>query len=151
MSGTLNHSPAEVIRQLLIDQGEATHPDSDSTWPAFYSSLPDNPDNAIGVNDTTGVNSGKVHISGEMQIHYGVQIVVRGINPNISWRKANALFNALSAIKRVTVTVGTYGYTVMAITPREPIGYGGRDSVSVRRNHSVNCLVALREDDSVGT
>jgi len=44
-------SPADIIRQLLLDMGLVA---TSGSWTAFVSFLPESPDNAICVYDTAG-------------------------------------------------------------------------------------------------
>jgi hypothetical protein len=53
MSGSLDHFPADIIRQLLIDLGVGLDVTA-TDWPAFSQKEPDSPDNVITVFDTMG-------------------------------------------------------------------------------------------------
>jgi hypothetical protein len=47
VSGRLNHSPAAVLRQALVDLGVASDPGTGQEWPAFATKEPDAPENAL--------------------------------------------------------------------------------------------------------
>lgn len=97
MSIPFKHSPAEVVRQTLIDfkqgvagvwsQGNYTG----LPWPIFTDVEPPLPDNLLIVTDTTPVSDGRSMVGGESYQHWGFQIKVRGVNKPTAFMKADAL------------------------------------------------------------
>ncbi len=92
----LSHSPADIIRQHLIDAGLGTDPDSYQTgqtrnWPVFAAGEPDTPDNVITVYDTTAIIDARIMVTGEITEHEGYQVRVRGVTHQIGNAKADAI------------------------------------------------------------
>lgn len=145
MSGDLNHSPADIIQQLLIDQILGTKPESAGTWPIFSTYERDNPDNAVTVYDTAGVVHGRHHATGDTQLHYGIQVRVRAKDHSTGFDKAQDIFNELDNVDKYTVTVGSSTYAVQAVTMTSSIIPLGVETVAGRRRlFTINALVALR-------
>jgi hypothetical protein len=91
----LKHSPADVLRQALVDLGLATDPPS-ATWPASVDVEPDRPDNCITVYDTAARPDTRSAIDGRQSEHYGIQVRVRAGTYAEGWEKASTLYNALA-------------------------------------------------------
>lgn len=74
----------QVVQQLLIKRGHGSDPElaepTDESWPVFYGTLPDEPNNAIAVRGTSGVLQGRIMRDGESVYFPGLQIMVRGID-----------------------------------------------------------------------
>ena len=121
MSGILTHSPAAVIRQLLVDLGEGTLPSADGSWPVYSYRSPDGVDSLITVTNTTPRRQGRYMPTGEVVQFYALQIAVRTTDPETGWTKVNAIATTLTeSVERRTVTVsdvvgtGSQAYTVYA-------------------------------------
>ena len=95
---TLAHSPANVIRWLLVDKGLGTSPRLVLSWPVWTAGEPKVPDNVITVYDTQGTDEGAVMVGprGELQGHYGFLVRVRAKDQPTGWAKANAIRASLS-------------------------------------------------------
>lgn len=153
MPGTLTYSPADVLRQLLVDLGHGTLPSSSSSWPAYCSTLADTPDNIICLIDTTGVHQGRKMVDGEVQERHGVQIFVRSARFIVGWTKARQVAVALDGVLRSAVTVSSTNYLIQAVTRSSgPIALGketqdieGSNTISKREIFSINCTVSVRE------
>jgi hypothetical protein len=109
MSGPLPHSPSQIIRQLLIDEGLAS---DGGTWPAYAIQEPDKPDNCITIYDTAGMNQGRFSVDGEVQETYGIQIRVRSNDSQTSFVKARA----------IAIDLETVHLDIVSVT--DPTGYG---------------------------
>ena len=92
MSGLLAHSPAAIVRQLLIDLAIGSEA---ASWPVYATSEPDEPDACLTVYDTAGRLQGRTHPDGEVQGLDGVMIRVRAADAESGWAKANAVAIAL--------------------------------------------------------
>src|SRR3990167_9195681 len=104
----LTHSPADVIRWLLIDLNVGTDPDLESTWPISCDGEADNPDNHITVYNTSGIVEREVQFNGEVQEHYGLQFRVRGNKSTVAWAKMNELALAIDQqINNNVITVSS--------------------------------------------
>jgi hypothetical protein len=96
-------SPAEVIRQLLVDVGEGV--ESSGIWPVFASFLPGQPDSALCVYDSAGVPDGRIMAGGEKIIHPGIQVMVRGAGYPETRAKAESIAMLLDAQQRSEVVM----------------------------------------------
>lgn len=141
---TEQHSPADVLRHWLIQEGYGT--ENGSEWPIFCPSEPAAPDNCITCKDTTGIDLGRIQYSGEREQRPGVQIRVRGRTHNVAWVKAKELSDALNT-ELYNSTVSIDGVVYLLETAKRtsnvlPIGY---ESPTTRRNVcTVNTLLCLR-------
>lgn len=90
---TLAHSPADVIRWLLVGLGLGTDYRNVGLWPVYAAGEPPKPDNVLTVYDTVGTDDGSVMIGarGELQGHYGFMVRVRAADHPVGWAKANAI------------------------------------------------------------
>ena len=136
MSGTMSHSPSQVIRQLLIDLGVAS---DGGTWPAYASQEPDKPDDCITVYDTSETRQGRFQVGGEEQSAYNLQIKVRSNDYQEGHVKANSIKTTLAqSVQNTTVSTlddeangtATQSYLVYAISLRSffsiPVPYSDR-------------------------
>lgn len=123
MPGTLDHSPAKIVRQLLVDLSLGTDPAAGGSWPVYYSrsletqentiSGPRVPDDAITVLDQTDQMGQTTMTDGVKESHHGLQVIVRSAKDGTGWTKANAIKDKLDALKltdgkRVTIGGSTY-------------------------------------------
>lgn len=152
MSGSLTHTPAQVLRYLIIDLGLGALPSSGSTWPVYAVAMPDTPDNLVMVTDTAGRQGGREMVHGERAEHPGWQVMVRCNEPRAAVAKANAIAMAFDAVRWNSVAVqelsGTTQtiYTVHAITRTSGVLPIGRETpASGRHLVTVNGIVSLRQ------
>lgn len=122
MAGVLNHPPAKIIRQLLVNLGIGTEPSSSGAWPIYYASMPSSPDSLIAVFDDP-VNEfmdGWHQYDGERFEAPGIQIAIRGARDQGAWDKWEALRVAIdgSASYNRTVSIDSSRYVVQSITRR---------------------------------
>ncbi len=151
---TLTHSPAQIIRDLLVDLGLGVLPSDGGSWPIFITSIPDSPDSIVTIIDTLGTSDGRIQPTGEAAEHPGIHIEVRASNYQTGWEKANAIRVALSeTILRNSVTIednigtGTTAYTVYAVTRIGGIIPLGKElPTSKRELFAINATVALRQN-----
>lgn len=139
------HSPAEVIRQLLVDQGLGTNPGG--IWPVFDSALPDLPDNCIAVKDRPGTEDGRSMITGELFVHYGFMVFIRSKDHPLGWVKASALRTALAeGTYQEPVTVDDTHYLVHCISRIGAVLPLGYETPTSRRNlFTINAAVSLKQ------
>ncbi len=154
MPRTLDDSPAKIVRKLLLDMDEGVDPEfttgkyTGDPWPAFYGAEPPIPDNVLVVNDTTGHRDG-VTFDGEIQEHFGFQIMVRSIDHDTGWAKAHALRAALSeTVLQVTVLVGSNVYLIPAIVNMGQVMNMGKESQTSKRSlFTVNAELSVRQQE----
>lgn len=161
MAGLLNHSPEDIIAQLLIDLGYGTEPteddqntDPDSDWAVYSTSITDFPDRFIGVLGTVGIDLGRLNPTGERNELHGITITIRSTKPGEGHVKANAIAIGIDSVYDRTVLVedwtgtGSTYYNVHCLSrigPPIPIGKG---TPSDKRNHfTINLLATIRQLD----
>lgn len=146
MSGTLSHSPADIVRYLLVQLGQGTLPSSNDAWPVFVSSEPNLPDQAVTVYDTAGHYDGRNMRGGEKYEFHGVQIRVRGVNHQDAFQKANGLAVALDvSVNRSKVPIGVNRYMVYDVSRTSgPLNLGNEENTN-RIIFTINAVVSLRQ------
>jgi len=144
-SGTLAHSPADIIRRVLIALGHGVDPPG-TVWPIYAGAEPDLPDNCITCYDTERRGHGRTQTDGEQQEHHGVQVRVRGATHGVGYVKARALALALDQeVYQESVTIAGTAYLVHAVSRTSGVLALGTDTpTSKRRLFTVNVLVSLR-------
>src|SRR5262245_28835704 len=150
MPGLLVHSPAEVVRQLLIDSGLGGEPGGE--WPVFATNGPDLPDNAITVYDTAGTDDGR-SMDGERWERGGIQVRVRSTTHTVGHPKSKAIALMMDQLSQQVVHVDTNAYKIWTIVRtsdvlplgKEVAGAGMPGDISRRNLFTVNALVNLRE------
>lgn len=146
MTIALSHSPADVIREMLIDLSLGILPQSgtDNDWETYCDHLPDQPTRAVAVYDTAGLKNGRSAF-GEVYQHNGIQILVRAEDHPTAFAKVNAIQQQLDeVVKNTTVTFSGSTYVVFAAQYQSgPIRL---QDDSLRRNKfSLNYLIALQQ------
>lgn len=141
MTGTLYHTPAEIVAQLMDDVGLANLEDTGTGdpptgWTVFPLHLPDSPEQTILVKDTAGRLHRRSHPTGVMGEHYGIQVLARSSqDPATPFKKIKSILEFFDTqVNRELVTLpdddGTSRtYRVNAITrtgPAVPAGSKGR-------------------------
>jgi len=148
MPGRLPHSPARIVRQLLVDLGLATSPDASplQDWPAYHSKEPNAPDRVITVFGTFGMKHGRTHVDGETQEHHGIQVRVRSDVEASGWDKVNEIAVAFDeSVYQESVSVGGTNYLVHCINrDGDPIPLGQFAPNSKLTIHVLNCLLSVR-------
>lgn len=147
MPGMLVHSPADIIRYLLIAKGGGTLPSDGSAWPIFESYEPDQPDNAITLFNTLGVRNGRTHTDGEVQEHHGIQLRIRATHPTVGYAKARALALILDEqVYRDTVDIDGAMYVVWEVNRTSDVLELGKESPETKRHiYTINAIVSVRE------
>lgn len=152
----LQHTPSEIIRQLLVNQSLGTSavvPSSDNTsWPVYATNEPDVPDNVITIYDTQGRISGRSGVDGERDEHYGIQVRVRSLSHTTGYQKIRAIAQQMDGvIYHNVVRLSSIDYIVHCITrvgDTLPLGqmdkvYRTQDTASKRLLFVFNALVAI--------
>lgn len=153
MTQTLYHSPADILRRLLVDLSVGTLPTDGGDWPINVSAEQDLPDNQITVYDTAGSLQGRLQQSGNIVEFPGLQIRVRAVSHVLGWNKVNAIATTLDqSARRVTVTIGEHTYLVHAVnrsTPPIPLGKetnqtGERLPMTKRQLFVINATITVK-------
>lgn len=151
MTGRLNFSPAEILRQLLIDLALGSLVGDNDDWPIYTGSMPDTPDDCICTYDTDGRMMGRVQTDGEIQEQYGIQIGVRSRSVVDGFVKAQRICSTLDKIVyRAEVDVQLDTYRVNSIRRVTTVVALGAEPTSRRRRWTVNVLISI-EPLGIGT
>ena len=140
MTGTLYHTPAEIIAQLLIDLGLANGAEEDEAltgWVVFAIHKPETPDQAILLTDTAGRLHNREMVRGITGEHYGIQVLTRSAeDPATSYKRLKLIFEYFDTqvLRELVIledesTELLHTYRVNAITktgPPIPSGNDGR-------------------------
>lgn len=151
---TLAHSPAEVIRYLLIQLGLGTDPEArpQGLWPVAAAGELTTPDETITVYDTAGTGDGRTMPDGAAHEHQGFQVRVRSrTHRGGGWAKANVVRETLArSVELTTVTFTedgvTYRYLVRCVTGIGSVIVVGKETPTSRRSiFTLNAVVALEQ------
>lgn len=153
MPGSLSHSVANVVAQLLVDLDHCTAPASDGSWPVYATREPDRPDDCVTVYNTTGIIGGRDTPTNERAEYNGFQVRIRGNDHETAYAKALAIALAFdSSVSKKTVTVsdrtgtGTSQYTVWSIKRTSDVLSLGAETPTSRRSvFTLNATISLRE------
>lgn len=141
----LGHSPADIVRWLLIGLGLGTDPNNEGTWPIFCDGEGDTPDNVITLYNTSGSVQGETHYNGEVQEHYGIQFRIRGGTSVIAFGKTEALkIMADQDINGSLVTIDSIQYEVHCIARTGTVIALGKVD-GKRYVYTLNATVSLRQ------
>lgn len=122
-----NHSPAQIVQQMLIDAGYGTAWDAGGDWPVYASNNPeDDRDDRITVTDTTGVSAGRVQ-TGFETLYDGLQVRVDSTDHPAGFLKADAVRLILTTVMTRTVVVGSDQYLVHNFPRVGSTNYVGKD------------------------
>lgn len=159
MSGPLNHSAAQIVANLLIDAMIGSTKSAEEDWPVHYDGRPDTPDDIIQVVENQGITQGRIHNTGHMVERYGIQVLVRGMDRHLAYRKAAEIVKFFDEeVRRDTVEVDGLGgddepseYMVHAINRTSAVIKAGMDGR--RQLFSINALgsITMTLDGTLGT
>lgn len=142
MSGALNHSPAQIIRELILDLSLGT---SGSPWRVYYATLPDNPDKAIGILGSGGQHQGRDMVSGKVYERYGFQVTVRGDYLSAHNKANDIAVDFDQSVSHTIVEMDSRRYRILSISRTGSINPIGRDETSRRHLFTINATAAIRQ------
>ena len=143
----LTDTPASVIANYITGMALMTVPSASGDWPLYVSNLPDQPDSAGAVLNTTPVKDGRAMQGGGIVQHYGVQITVRSLDEEIGWDKCNILAGQLAAVHNAETILNGDTYIIRNVTM-----VGGVNSLGVepgtkrRRVFTMNFLTDISKN-----
>lgn len=151
MSGSMPDSPEDVTRFALIARGLGTRPSTAGVWPIYAEYLPDGegvPDNLICVYGSKPKMQGRIQATGEMQLHFGIQILLRVLNPSAGKTLMNTIQQDLDTFfnnTQVTHPISTHVYLIHAFTRTTGVLSLGKESPNSQRSlFSINALASIR-------
>ncbi len=146
MSGTLNHLPSDIIRQLLIDLSLGTDGDLND-WPIYSTASPNEPSDIIVVNQTESKQQGRLMNSGTIVEFYGINFSVRSEDVVLAGDKAQDIAFAMDeTVDRnvVSMTSPTNTYQIEATTRvSAPLPIGKEQPEGRRELFSINIIVSM--------
>lgn len=145
MSYPTRHPTSLIVANLLVTEGFASLPASNTNWPIFVSREPDSPDNLMAVFDTTGQQFGFTQNDGYGQEHPGVMIRFRSADYSTGWVKANGVKQELDiGVYQRTIQIDNIVYTIAAVTRRGDVNSLGTDGPNgKRRLFSLNATISF--------
>lgn len=145
MSALLDHSPSDIVRNVLIDLGLGSDPAANQVWPIFASGEPDKPDSCITVYDTAGIDLGRIQFDGEREESYGIQVRVRSAAHTAGHKKTNEIAIALDKdLLDMNISLGASDYNVWCANRSSTVLVLGRESPNTnRRLFTVNVIVVI--------
>lgn len=97
------HSPADVIRYMLIEKGHGVLPSTNvdnNPWPIYVDQQPayglNVPEEIVVIYNTQGQQFGRLHNSGRIPTHPGFQLLVRSKGSQSGYNKSVELETALN-------------------------------------------------------
>lgn len=145
----MNHTPSQIVRQLLIDLNVGT---ASGTWPIYYENMPDAPDNCVAVFDTEPVDVRRDHVTGETALIRGIQVMVRAVDVRTAYLKCKDVNKAFDEdVYRDEVTLDESIYRVQAISRLSAEIPVGADGATKRRLYSTNARLSVSLIEELGT
>lgn len=110
-------SPAEIVREYLINQSLVSLPSNSRAWPMFVGHITDvERIDVCTIYDTTPLKDGRIIRSGEVIFHYGIQVATRSIEYEIGWLQDDQLQRKLCAIHNEDVIVNSITWRLLNLT-----------------------------------
>jgi len=147
MSGSLTHSPADIVRHLLVDQSLGTLPSASGSWPIAAFEELSTPDDTITLYDTDPRMLGRVQPTGRQIEHHGFQVRIRSTSKPSGFTKARAIAIAMDEdISLDEVTISGSVYLVHSIGRVSGVLYLGKEKPNSHRSlFTINATVVLRQ------
>jgi hypothetical protein len=142
----LSHSPADVLRSLLIQLGHGNAMPS-TDWPIALVKEPNSPDNAITLTDTAGRRLGRSMTDGRVAEYQGVQVRVRASDHQTGWQKVKAIEVSLDEdVLDEWVSLGSSAYLVHCVMRPGSSLVNGKETLKTDRSiFTLNVLLDLKQ------
>lgn len=142
----MTHSPADVLRRLLVTLSHGTLPSAAGSWPISVAQEPDDPDDDMTLYDEVGRKDGRAMASGEVYEHHGVQLQLRAAKFTEGYAKVSSVVGALDQdAEGAGVTVDASSYVVYAVSRPGTVNYLGHEPESRRHVWTVSLLASIRQ------
>lgn len=147
MPQLLEHSPADILRWLLVSTGTVSDPAANADWPCYCSQEPNSPDRVVTTFDTDDRILGREQLDGGLLERFGVQIRVRSNRHTDGWAKSDSIRHELDReILRETITVGSSVYCVQSFRRTSGvIDLGKEVGASKRHLFTINGLLTVEK------
>jgi hypothetical protein len=140
----VNDSPPSIIATYIVGQSLMSVPTANNDWPLYISNLPDTPNNAAVIFNSSPVKDARIMSDGDVIQHYGFEILLRCTSDEDGWEKCNILSSALDIIRNHFVTKGDNTYKIHNVTRLGGIGSLGNEPNSKRRKlFSMNFITSI--------
>lgn len=145
MSLPLLHSPAEILREVLVGLDVGGLPTA-VRWPLFVGNEPSDPDDCLTLYDVQGTDDGRSMLDGELYVHSGFQLRLRSRDYPTGFAKASDSRRTLAeSILRIIVAGSGLTYLLHAITRLSDVISLGKEVPSSKRYlFVINGTLALR-------
>ncbi len=145
MSGMLNHSPADIVRRVLIDRGYGVLPPA-RPWPMFIASEPDHPDDVITLYDTSSQNDGREMAEGESIKHHGFQIRLSATVHKIGYQKARTIAVGMDKnVFQALAVIDNSEYLVQCLVRKSNVIPLGKDVPTAKHSlFTINGLAVIK-------
>lgn len=142
------HSAADILANYFITKGygvlsSSVAPASTTAWPIFTGYSPPEGNQNIVIYNTTPTSNGRLMTNGMPIQHPGIQILTRHEFDRDSFAKANDLYQALAALRNVSVTVESNSYVISNAAEIRPPIYVGEEIGKNRIIYSVNAVLTI--------
>jgi hypothetical protein len=115
-SNILNHSPADILRRVIISLTVGTDPDNRQAWPVYAANEPNLPDNCITVYDSVGRYNGRLMNTGRTVDQSGFQVRVRSETSTLGYARACLIrVKMCEEIYDEVITLGTTRYRIQSV------------------------------------
>lgn len=106
------HSPADILRNLMVNLGTCSLPTSNAEWPCYLDYYPVDPIQVIVFTDTKAKRGGRIMRTGEVYDFPGVQAFIRSSDQQLAWRKCFLLCAMFDSIVSQIVPIGDNSYVL---------------------------------------
>jgi hypothetical protein len=150
-------SPANILRQILVDAGLVTMPGvpqqtvpfqqapGDGSTLCYTSSLPDDEDQAVLIKGTAGKVFGRQMRGGKTDVHHGVKFNIRSPNDEIGSLLAIALADGVDKIPPLlTVVLNEVSHYVQSVYRTSSVMEMGEERGKKRQLWSFNVRIAMQ-------
>lgn len=146
----MNHSPARILQQYLIDQDIGVAPPSTADWVCYVASMPELGDNALCLYDSSGGriegrSRPRLHHASKTVEHGNVTVRVRATNYETGRTKADSICDAFDSALRESVTIDGTDYLIQAITRTTSVKHLAVELNNRRQIFEVGFLVTVGE------
>lgn len=132
---THNNSPAELLQNSLVAANIGVKPSSTigGKWPIFANHLPEYPDNAVVISDTSGVRDGRIMSTGENIDKPGFQVRVRGLTHTDAYSKIKEVIEHFEKINKESIAINGDSYRIHSVTRTGTVLTLGQEQNARRR------------------